>query len=242
MKDKIAKFVKESVEWLQEMQQGCCRYKLDDHLAVFVGWSAGYGEEKRYDVIQAKDYPDYGINVGIKVWTSDDLWTDYDWLNFPYRAEDGEVWDMGMSIAPNDNYEHIADDLLRMYDEAKWFRLADDGKILGVELTTELSNILDENEWGIDYEDDGSIYFSKYSPAGQDFGFSVHSNTIEELAENIFDYYRGYDVSYEASLWLDDDGHGTNGAPYDMKDLYEDMEACEKNILELYELVKEATK
>lgn len=25
-------------------------------------------------------------------------------------------------------------------------------------------------------------------------------------------------------LWLDDEGHGSNGAPYDMKDVYEDME------------------
>lgn len=80
MKNKIAKFVKESVEWLQQEQQGCCRYKLDDHLAIFVGWSAGYGYDKRNDVIQAKDDPDYGINVGIKVWTSDDMWTDFDWI------------------------------------------------------------------------------------------------------------------------------------------------------------------
>ncbi|MBQ1998656.1 MAG: hypothetical protein II220_04125 [Spirochaetales bacterium] len=70
MLDKISKFVKESVEWLQKEQQGCCTYELDDHLAVCVGWSGGYGEEKRNDIIQAKDDPDYGINVGIKVWSN----------------------------------------------------------------------------------------------------------------------------------------------------------------------------
>lgn len=129
MKNKIAQFVKESVEWLQTEQQGCCRYKLDDHLAIFVGWSAGYGNEKRDDVIQAKDEPDFGINVGIKVWTSDDCWTDYDWINFPYE-EDGNVWDMGFSIAPNENYESVAKDLLDMYYEVNGFTIADDGKIL----------------------------------------------------------------------------------------------------------------
>jgi hypothetical protein len=128
-RDKIKEFIQESVEWLQKEQIGCCRYKLDDHLAIFVGWSAGYGEEKRDDVIQAKDYPDYGINAGVKVWTSDDIWTDYDYLNFPYR-EDGEVYDMGMGIAPNDNYEDVVQTLIDWYCEARAFTLADDGKIL----------------------------------------------------------------------------------------------------------------
>ena len=129
MKNKIAKFVKESVEWLQEMQQGCCRHKLDDHLAVFVGWSAGYGEEKRYDVIQAKDYPDYGINAGIKVWTSDDVWTDFDWLNFPYY-ENGDVLDMDCAISPQENWERVAGYLLKMYDEVKELDMTDKGMIL----------------------------------------------------------------------------------------------------------------
>lgn len=129
MKNKIAKFIKESVDWLLAEQQGCCRHKLDDHLAVFVGWSAGYGNEKRDDVIQAKDNLDYGINVGLKVWTSDDLWTDFDWLNFPYY-DDGEVLDMSESITPYEDYNQIADVLLKWYDEVKNIVLADDGRIL----------------------------------------------------------------------------------------------------------------
>lgn len=139
MRNKIAKFVKESVEWLQEEQEGCCRYKLDDHLAIFVGWSAGYGKEKRNDVIQAKDDPDYGINVGLKVWTSDDMWTDFDWLNFPYY-ENGDVLDMGLAVAYKDDiadgllesvdYKPLADALLRWYDEVKDLELDDTGLIL----------------------------------------------------------------------------------------------------------------
>ena len=64
---KIAQFIKESVEWLVAEQQGCCTYKLNDHLAICVGWSEGYGKEKRDDVIQAKDDPDWGIDAGVKV-------------------------------------------------------------------------------------------------------------------------------------------------------------------------------
>jgi len=126
---KIAQFIKESVEWLVENQEGCCRYQLDDHLAIFVGWSGGYGKEPRKDVIQAKDDPDWGINVGIKVWTSDYMQTDFDWLNFPYE-EDGDVWDMSLSIAPNDDYERIAKSLLKWYNEVKEFDMTDGGMIL----------------------------------------------------------------------------------------------------------------
>ena len=128
-KKEIAKWIEESVEWLIKEKQGCCRYQLDDHLAIFVGWSAGYGDEKRYNVIQDEDALDWGIDVGIKVWTSDYMQTDYDWLNFPYY-ESGDVIDMGLSVAPNENYDQLAKRLLKMYDEVKDLELADDGLIL----------------------------------------------------------------------------------------------------------------
>ena len=129
MKKEIIKFVKESVEWLQKEQCGCCTYKLNDCLAVCVGWSAGYGDEKRNDVIQAEDDFDWGINVGIKVWTSDYMQTDYDWLNFPYY-DNGDVLDMGLSVAPNANYALIADSLLEWYDEVKDLEMNYTGLIL----------------------------------------------------------------------------------------------------------------
>ena len=125
----IAQFVKESVEWLIESQEGCCRYQLDEHLAIFVGWSGGYGDEPRNDVLQAKDSNDWGINAGVKVWTSDYMQTDFDWLNFPYE-ENGDVWDMSLSIGPNENYDIVAKSLLAWYDEVKDFDMTDDGLII----------------------------------------------------------------------------------------------------------------
>lgn len=130
MRNKIAKFIQESVEWLQKEQCGCCRYKLDDRLAIFVGWSAGYGDEKDDTLIQANDELTYAINVGIKVWTSDDMWTDFDWLNFPYY-KDGDVLDMDLGVAPNANYQLLAQSVLEWYDDVKDLELAKDGMILG---------------------------------------------------------------------------------------------------------------
>lgn len=89
--------------------------------------------------------------------------------------------------------------------------------------------------------DDFEYEFRKGSPAGQDFGFCADmiDNDIESLIDNIFERYNDYDCSYEAYLWLDDSGHGSNGAPYNMKDVYEDMEACEQMILDLHDVLRD---
>ena len=76
--------------------------------------------------------------------------------------------------------------------------------------------------------------FEKYSTAGQDFYFSVsvlneedEDTFYDNVADAIYTYWKDFDVCYETYIWLDETGHGRNGAPYDMKDLYEDMQACE---------------
>lgn len=72
--------------------------------------------------------------------------------------------------------------------------------------------------------------FQNCSPAGQDFSFDIWTDDDgSSLAHDIFEY----DISSEAYLWLDSDGHGKNGAPYDMKDVYEDMEGCAEMVKEL---------
>lgn len=104
----------------------------------------------------------------------------------------------------------------------------------------ELIEVAEELGWSITEEGENQYLFSKFSPAGQDFNISVDGEDAEELIDNIYEVYTNFDVSEEAYLWLDETGHGTNGAPYDMRDLYNDMEACEQMILDLYnELITE---
>ena len=83
--------------------------------------------------------------------------------------------------------------------------------------------------------------FQKYSPAGQDFYFEVsvpneddEDTFCENVADAIYTYWEGFDVCYETYIWLDETGHGRNGAPYDMKELYEDMQACQDMIHDLW--------
>lgn len=94
-----------------------------------------------------------------------------------------------------------------------------------------LNKIIDIAEqlgWSVNVtEPKNYICFSQNSPAGQDFFVGIKYDDVKEIPKKVMNFYEAYDVSYETYLWLDDNGHGTNGAPYDMKDLYEDMQACE---------------
>ena len=126
--DNIAKWLKESTDWLINNQQGCCTLKLDDHLAICVGWSAGYGDEPRKDVIQAKGNPDYAINAGIKVWTSDDMRTDLDYINFPYK-ENGDVYNDATSLSEDEDFDWLANALITDYEALEGLEIDKDGLI-----------------------------------------------------------------------------------------------------------------
>lgn len=84
-------------------------------------------------------------------------------------------------------------------------------------------------------QEDGNVYWiCKFSPCGQDCNASIDTEDDADLfVENIRAYADDFDVSYETYLWLDSSGHGTNGAPYDMKDVYEDMEWWRDSLEEL---------
>ena len=128
----IAKWIEESVKELIASQQGCGTLKLDDHLAICTGWSAGYGEEKRDDVIQGKDEPDYAICVGLKVWTSDDLRTDFDYINFPYK-ENGDIYDDAISLSKNEDFNWLAEALITDYEALEGLEISKDGLVKEVQ-------------------------------------------------------------------------------------------------------------
>ena len=83
--------------------------------------------------------------------------------------------------------------------------------------------------------------FEKYSLAGRDFYFEVFVRNevyedlvLEYLKHAVYEYWECFDVCYETYIWLDETGHGKNGAPHDMKDLYEDTQACADMIHDLW--------
>ena len=109
-----------------------------------------------------------------------------------------------------------------------------------------ITECAENNGWSVslDTEQEKGILvfeFSKYTPAGQDFSFSatMKDNSLDSLVADMEEYYEGFDVDSEAYLWLDDNGHGKNGAPYRMKDVLADMEETEKNIDSLLDAIRE---
>lgn len=125
----LSQWLKDSVNWLIDHQEGCGTYKLDDHLAVCVGWSGGYSNEPDESVIQATDDLTYAIDAAIKVWTSDSMRTDLDYINAPYY-ENGDVIDIGISISKNEDYDKLAEYFLKEYGGLKDLEIRDDGLII----------------------------------------------------------------------------------------------------------------
>ena len=127
--DKLAKFIEEAVEGLKAGEGTNYRYKFDDRFALFVGWLEGYDEDDDA-VIHDEKYPEFAIVAGIKVWTSDDMWTDFEWLNFPYY-ENGDVIDDMQSISPEEDYHRLAQDFLDDYnDDYKDLKVTKDGLVV----------------------------------------------------------------------------------------------------------------
>ena len=130
--DNVAKWLKESTDWLIDNQQGCCTLKLDDCLAICVGWSNGFSDEPREGVIQAIDNLDYAIVAGVKVWTSDDMRTDFDFINFPY-CKGGDIYDDTYTIAKDEDFDWLANALITDYVVLEGLEIDKDGLIKEVQ-------------------------------------------------------------------------------------------------------------
>ena len=126
--DNVAKWLKESTDWLIDNQQGCCTLKLDGRLAICVDWSNGFGDEPREDVIQAIDDLDYAVVAGVKVWTSDDMRTDFDFINFPYK-ENGDVYTDEVSLSKDEDFDWLANALVTDYEALEGLEIDKDGLV-----------------------------------------------------------------------------------------------------------------
>lgn len=79
------------------------------------------------------------------------------------------------------------------------------------------------------------VEFENYSPQDQDFIFYIWFEMDKEcdFSDKLEEYWRGFDPSEEAIKWIGPDGHGTNGAPYDIQDIINDMVDCKEMLREL---------
>lgn len=101
--------------------------------------------------------------------------------------------------------------------------------------------IAEELDWSYNVDDTPNergevcVELEKYSPQDQDFIVSIWFETNNEcdFADKLEEYWRDFDPSEEAINWVGPDGHGTNGAPYDLQDIINDMVDCKEMLREL---------
>ena len=83
--------------------------------------------------------------------------------------------------------------------------------------------------------DGNDVDFQYYTNYGQDCHMNITlAEDFDKFTDEIYSYYENYDVSEETALWIDESGHGKNGAPYDIEDILNDMKEFESAIHELW--------
>ena len=109
-----------------------------------------------------------------------------------------------------------------------------------------VADVADANGWNVyepTDEEHLELEFSAYTPAGQDYMFSVvleRGKGAHEFLEEIDRHIDGFDVDYETYLWIGGDGHGRNGASYHIKDIVADMEAALQMVKDLRDALQQS--
>ena len=66
------------------------------------------------------------------------------------------------------------------------------------------------------------VELEKYSPQDQDFIATIwfENGNKSDFMDKLYQYYSDFDPDEEASKWIGEDGHGANGAPYKLSDIF----------------------
>lgn len=92
--------------------------------------------------------------------------------------------------------------------------------------------ICEANGWSVTENSAGDFEIETYSPAGEDFSFSVcvGDENNAEYWRKVFDYESDFDPSEHAAMW-----YGQNrGESYSLRDLLDDAEAIKKMLEQLW--------
>ena len=93
---------------------------------------------------------------------------------------------------------------------------------------TKIKEIAEHLGWKVREQNDGTMDFSKYSPAGEDFSFTVNA---KEAEKEIYEFCEDFDVDEHIEMWIEARQNGVSGIP-STRQLVEDAE-------DIYEMLKE---
>ena len=105
-----------------------------------------------------------------------------------------------------------------------------------VRMTKKQRKLIEKHGWTItdcDYNGGSKGFeFKKYSPAGEDFIFSVEANNPDELVDNIREYYNDFDPEEHVEMWVEARHNGVGGIP-SIRRLVEDADDIDSMLEEL---------
>ena len=104
-------------------------------------------------------------------------------------------------------------------------------------LMNALVEAAEQIDWSVHIEND-CIEFEKYSPAGEDFLFTITGNEEDEVVEKVREYAYDYDPDEHAEMWVE--SRGKRGVPDSIRTLIDDADAIKEMLFELVEELRKA--
>ena len=92
-------------------------------------------------------------------------------------------------------------------------------------------------DWSVHIYDD-CIEFEKYSPAGEDFIFTITGNDEARVAEQVREYAYDFDPDEHAEMWVE--SRGKRGVPDSIRTLIDDADAIKEMAFELADALRKA--
>ncbi|SFB10173.1 hypothetical protein [Selenomonas ruminantium] len=108
-----------------------------------------------------------------------------------------------------------------------------------MELLETLQEICNGTNWEPEHED-GNTYGFRWTGGDYDGYIILSGDTISDLEDDAYVAYENFDVDEETALWIGEDGHGKNGAPYRIRDILEEFENYEKDLENLWDNLRRA--
>lgn len=98
-------------------------------------------------------------------------------------------------------------------------------------LNPKYRDICEALEWKVTVFDDGTVELERYSPAGEDFSFTVE---IKDFAREVERYADDFDIDDHITMWLKAKESGVAGVPT-ARELVHDAEAIQEMLNTLAE-------
>ena len=93
-------------------------------------------------------------------------------------------------------------------------------------------------DWSVHINDD-CIEFEKYSPAGEDFIFTITGNDEARVVEQVQECELDFDPDEHATMWVEARGK-VGGVPDSVRTLIDDADAIKEMLFELADALRKA--